>query len=688
MIEESYIFDISKEKWVITENLIIKNHDNYNLPISLIMGFDDSDEKWIWCANHHRYEIFRDGEGLYFHSESNCEIFGIPIYYRFNAKAYDPLGNKNIVLRWRIYQREATQPIVISADIILLSFCKMYYLKNSAPRLNRFTYFNYSINMETEHIRHFYARYHNKTETIPSVVIDRVIDILADLNTGIRPTVITGLKGSDKLQAFIARPFDINSYALKDFMGNFDNIVPRYCKDGYRQICEALSISPPKSLRKIYIQNPYALIMYSALLELGIKDYNFMRPFFSRTNIANMNFKFITACKIRYLDENKEIEPSNDEQYGCITQEDIELLLHPELIPNYDDWDQLVFFTKWIIEEKGEKWAAKQLLFLSQHNDNYVNRDIYNMIYDYFGELSKNAKKLFLKKGFTIKLHDILVEEVNQYKYGHDLIDYQPYEYDYEMQINDYKFMLPKYADDVAKIGKSLHNCVASYMDKIMRKNSTIVYVTKDNNYIACIEVEKGKITQVLGDYNRQIDNQLCLTVMYWGETLRIKWCYVDEMIDKEEDLYHTPKEYWRLQNLSDKPNYFILDLENLIQIPLEERQEGFYRALGVKAYQTLRAEDFRRRHFDNSDTTKTWFKIPPIELIKDEKAYFKTASPILEIILRGANEGNGEAQWVMADIYEDFGEVVPRNVNRRDCWIKKANESGEPYFSCLEHIF
>ena len=76
-----------------------------------------------------------------------------------------------------------------------------------------------------------------------------------------------------------------------------------------------------------------------------------------------MNFKFITACKIRYLDENKEIEPSNDEQYGCITQEDIELLLHPELIPNYDDWDQLVFFTKWIIEEKGENGRLNNCCF-------------------------------------------------------------------------------------------------------------------------------------------------------------------------------------------------------------------------------------------------------------------------------------------------------------------------------------
>ena len=422
MIEESYIFDISKEKWVITENPIIKNHDNYNLPISLIMGFDDSDEKWIWCANHHRYEIFRDGEGLYFHSESNCEIFGIPIYYRFNAKAYDPLGNKNIVLRWRIYQREATQPVVISADIILLSFCKMYYLKDSAPRLNHFTYFNYSINMEKEHIRHFCARDCRKKEIIPFVVIDRVIDILADevkLNTGIRPTVITGLKGSDKLQAFIARPFDINSYALKDFINNFDDIVPRYCKDGYRQICETLSISPPKSLRKIYMQNPYALIMYKALLVLGFTDYNFIMPFLFMHNIAFIDFSTIDVYNLRFLDNsafnndvpwqkallnihNKNILSSHYENEDCITQAEIDILLGGCRSDDYENWDQLAFLTKWFINEKGEKWAAKQLLFLSQHNDNYVNRDIYNMIYDYFSELSKNAKKLFLKKKWLL----------------------------------------------------------------------------------------------------------------------------------------------------------------------------------------------------------------------------------------------------------------------------------------------
>ena len=56
-----------------------------------------------------------------------------------------------------------------------------------------------------------------------------------------------------------------------------------------------------------------------------------------------------------------------------------------------------------------------------------------------------------------------------------------------------------------------------------------------------------------------------------------------------------------------------------------------------------------------------------------------------LDSIVEAAYQGNGEAQWVLSDLYGEYSYgIVPENKLRCEYWKKKAEASGEPGFPKL----
>ena len=68
-----------------------------------------------------------------------------------------------------------------------------------------------------------------------------------------------------------------------------------------------------------------------------------------------------------------------------------------------------------------------------------------------------------------------------------------------------------------------------------------------------------------------------------------------------------------------------------------------------------------------------------------DEKAFLHAVCPALDSIVEAAYQGNGEAQWVLSDLYGEYSYgIVPENKLRCEYWKKKAEASGEPGFPKL----
>ena len=75
-----------------------------------------------------------------------------------------------------------------------------------------------------------------------------------------------------------------------------------------------------------------------------------------------------------------------------------------------------------------------------------------------------------------------------------------------------------------------------------------------------------------------------------------------------------------------------------------------------------------------------------PMNRMMDEKAGLHAACPSLDRIVDAAFQGNGEAQWVLSELYSEgfFIGIVKGNNLRGDYWKKKAEASGEPDFPKL----
>ena len=87
-----------------------------------------------------------------------------------------------------------------------------------------------------------------------------------------------------------------------------------------------------------------------------------------------------------------------------------------------------------------------------------------------------------------------------------------------EDDIDGYSFRLPQTSYQLCEIGTSLHNCVASYTDNVQKKECTIVYATKNDEYKICIEVREKEIFQERIDRNASPDEEEKIILQKWHE--------------------------------------------------------------------------------------------------------------------------------------------------------------------------
>ncbi len=676
MIEKAFLYN--QKKWLICDNAKFVNTDINRLPIAFIILYPP--EKWIWCQQHKTFEKVLKQNSISFQSETGCLIYGIPAFYWFENSWLKLFGrfykDEEIPVRWRVFRGSESQPLIISADILLLRF--RYDNKSifsHAPNLNNFSYLSYSVSMqEGGNIKCIHEAPSAKEYLIPDGVADIVVESLKDdveKQYGIRPTTETSLKGREKINAFLFRPFEINSYVLSESMFGIelDEIVPKDCMDGYQRLCKRLSVSPPKGLHKIYTKKPYSLVMYRILQELGFSNYDLILPFFESTRIGSMDIAKQKIADFPFFNDSGEFSQAEIGSSSSMTPDEA----------YYEDWNRLSFLTKWLMEIKGENWVARRLLRYSVDPVITPNEDVCKMLYQHFDRVSDRAKNLFIQKGFSHELHELLVAETNQLEYGREELQHLPYERDFECEINGYRFELPTYTDDIAKAGVAMRNCIASYLGDICGKKCTIITVRKGDRYVACIEIRGHRIIQALGFNNTYLQGEPLIVINFWIYRMML---YDTTYYLHYDGFHEIPLQSFHWQNLPGRHTFFLYDLEELLSIPKKDMKPGYYRALGAKLYNNVSpfndCEEIRKKYMH-------LLHVIPTKRMADEKAYLHAVCPSLDPIVEAAYEGNGEAQWVLAGLYEEYScNIVPNNKLRCEYWKKKAEASGEPGFPLL----
>ncbi len=347
-----------------------------------------------------------------------------------------------------------------------------------------------------------------KNNDIPTEVTDFAMNLMREdtrLNSGLKPSVLSQMDGHNKIESFVERPFDLNIVYLKTFFqefndGVFDSLFPREQKDNYQKICELLEIQPPKSLRKAYTFNPYSIIWYIYLTQLGFSDINLIQEFFDlKERFLHVPLKeFIFSVSYKSVYRSRETM-----RYGDSRLESAE------------------FYIKWLLWQGKTKRAVKWIKESSVGSIESWQWDTLSAFRNYKERLSPEIRQRLLKDGLTQYVHDIISWEVTvlSSRWANVGVNYPQKILDYECRINGYEFHVIRETLHLTHLGHQVKNCVATYRQAVLDGRSIIVSVQKDGSYVACIELrDENCIVQALGVCNQRLTGEVLLVCRYWAK--------------------------------------------------------------------------------------------------------------------------------------------------------------------------
>ncbi|WP_407400443.1 PcfJ domain-containing protein [Anaerovibrio sp.] len=551
--------------------------------------------------------------------------------------------------RWRVFQRSSSKSTYIACDVMKVQYCRNGIIRR---------WLSYSLSVDIVKNKVIISKIEQKdntridwTETdidVPDVVVETAIEALREstlCSTGIKPSVLCQIKNKTTLLGYIERPFDVNIVFLKKFLREFvtrdgedifDEIFTREEKNNYKIICDLLEIKPPKSLRKAYAFNPYAIVWYMIFQQWGIKDINYLHKFFYLDiGIANMYLH-------RFYYDRKEKRVTRDVA-----------LMH---------WLALEFYCKWLLEQKGEKRMLKWLYVTSKEESmTQLKWDILFSFSDHHKKLSEEVIQRLLKDGLTDYVHDAISTEVTALaeNWEETKIKYNKIEQTYACKINGYEFKLLLNTKMLSKLGAAFNNCVATYRDRILRHESVIIYVMNKEEYLACIELQKGcHIVQASGKYNSRLNREVNNVCYYWAKYHHLE-------IDVDDILPMSPEELSDFDDVTVEPIPYIkavdeMNLEELINLETGKIYKGYY----------LRLEQLL------SNSKKYPLSAPYWMEFTDEISRLTYLLPEGERIFSAASNGNNEAMIALGRMYFR-GRVIQQDYEKSLEWLNKAGKAG-----------
>ena len=496
----------------------------------------------VYCPRHKELETVASmAEGKVI-SERGCSFGGLVAAAHLEEEySFNQLdGIIYVPFRWRIKQSAPGKAVIILGDLARVS--QLY-----SRVIMAWCSISISLDMERKrtavtHQEIFGTWHEQEVGDLPEPVVDTVLDILrkeGEKVLGLKPTILSKVHGYKKLAAFVERPYDLNIVYLKHFLSeimqkSFNETFPYDSKDNFRILCELLNLKPPKSLRKAYTFNPFAVVWYVLLKNWGVEDVNLMQPFFSLQKhvliwpLENLcvvrkdqeNVILLTAVKGGYRKHSRGRSRYGESKIFRHSREN-NWLVYPNSSV-VENWESMCLYVKWLIRTgtpaRAMKWVYK--VTLEQPNMDWRVFDTIKSVLEYEDELSDELKKLVRRKGLTRQVHDEVSVEVRRIVARRDnvVMNYPQEILDYEGELQGYEFKVVKETKLLADLGYVFDNCVAGYRRDVIENTSVIVYMRRGEEYIACIEIRRGAVAQALGKGNHRLQGEPLMICRKWTE--------------------------------------------------------------------------------------------------------------------------------------------------------------------------
>jgi hypothetical protein len=224
-------------------------------------------------------------------------------------------------------------------------------------------------------------------------------------------------------------------------------------------------------------------------------------------------YKWLHACGISDVNVMNRIIDSYIDEYDAPYDEDESYYMQNartkslmRIVRRYciNTSDIQIKFVRWALKGRN---ASSIYQFIKSVFDNqaYLLDDsarMYNALASVNYELPANV-------GTLKELHDALSALNNKRRFSNLQIEYSDEEKELEMDLDGYSFRLPKDTDSLYDIGRALNICVGSYGRRAAAKRCTIVTMSKDDKYVACIELKANKkdivMHQLKGRFNHTV---------------------------------------------------------------------------------------------------------------------------------------------------------------------------------------
>lgn len=137
----------------------------------------------------------------------------------------------------------------------------------------------------------------------------------------------------------------------------------------------------------------------------------------------------------------------------------------------------------------------------------------------------QNKRKFIRAKIRSRDIHDYLVHLVDRQQHANVRIKYKSLrDFPLTGKVDDLIFSLPPDTEQLANLGRAMHNCVGTYRDLVLSDKVRIIAAFKNRKPIICIEIRGAKVVQAKLVNNKPVraDAELNCALLAWAKSRKL----------------------------------------------------------------------------------------------------------------------------------------------------------------------
>lgn len=137
----------------------------------------------------------------------------------------------------------------------------------------------------------------------------------------------------------------------------------------------------------------------------------------------------------------------------------------------------------------------------------------------------QNKRKFIRAKIRSRDIHDYLVRLADRQQYENVRIKYKSLrDFPLTGKVDDLIFSLPPDTEQLANLGRAMHNCVGTYRDRVLSDKVRIIAAFKNRKPVICIEIRNGAVAQAKLVNNQPVreDAELNRALLAWAKSRKL----------------------------------------------------------------------------------------------------------------------------------------------------------------------